>query len=83
MSSFVGRANDTGATVEHNGSSDSRLDTALLVLRCAGLFLVVTFGQQKALSLWQQMRSGQPLDTRGFAQFLRQFRMTPAREQRS
>src|SRR5215470_10453338 len=56
-----------------NASSGRRLDTALLVLRCAGLFLAVTFGQQKVLSLWQQLRSGQPLDAWGFTQFLRQF----------
>lgn len=43
------------------------------MLRCAGLFLVLTFGRQKALSLWHELRSGQPLDTWGFTQFLRQF----------
>lgn len=49
------------------------LDGALLILRCAGLFLAATFGRQKCLSLWNQLHSGQPLSAWGLTRFLWHF----------
>lgn len=53
--------------------SDRHPDMALLLLRCSGLFLALTFGQQKALALWHYLLSGQPLAAWDMTQFLRQF----------
>jgi uncharacterized membrane protein YphA (DoxX/SURF4 family) len=62
-----------GKHLKTNLNSDSRLNAALLLLRCAGLFLALTFGRQKVVGLWDHAHSGLPLDAWGMTQFLRQF----------
>lgn len=46
-------------------------DAGLLVLRLTALFLLLTFGRQKAMEFLTFLRSGQPLGSFGFTQFLR------------
>lgn len=46
-------------------------DAGLLVLRSTAVFLLVTFGRQKAMEFLSFLRSGQPLASFGFTQFLR------------
>ena len=46
-------------------------DAGLLVLRGAALFLLLTFGRQKAMQFLSFLRSGQPFGSFGFTQFLR------------
>ena len=47
------------------------MDVGLLILRGVALFLVLTFGRQKLLGFVVFLRSGLPLSSFGFAQFLR------------
>lgn len=53
-----------------NGTN-SQKDAGLLVLRSTALFLLLTFGRQKAMQFLSFVRSGQPLGSFGFTQFLR------------
>lgn len=46
-------------------------DAGLLVLRSTALFLLLTFGRQKAMDFVSFLRSGQPLGSFDFTQFLR------------
>jgi uncharacterized membrane protein YphA (DoxX/SURF4 family) len=54
--------------------SSASLDLALLVLRAAGLLLVLTFGRLKFLSLAEQIYSGRHLNEWGMTAFLRDLR---------
>jgi uncharacterized membrane protein YphA (DoxX/SURF4 family) len=47
------------------------MDIGLLILRGAALFLALTFGRQKLLAFVVFLRSGLPLSSFGFAEFLR------------
>jgi putative oxidoreductase len=55
-----------------NSKTDAnyRMDAGLLILRCAGLFLALTFGRQKVGWLIELIRSHHTLSSWDFARFL-------------